>query len=103
MSVENIAKLYYGLSQYGEFKDLKYIRDDKKLEGRKLISKGASYLTLEAMQGVQRYGIDNLYLGRDGIAWKTGTSYGQRDAWAGGISPRWTVVDLVWKLHWRGK
>ena len=35
------------------------------------------------MQGVQRYGIDNLYLGRDGIAWKTGTSYGQRDAWAG--------------------
>lgn len=101
MSVENIAKLYYGLSQYGEFKDLKYIRDDKKIEGRKLISKGASYLTLEAMQGVQRYGIDNLYLGRDGIAWKTGTSYGQRDAWAGGISPRWTVV--VWCGNFTGE
>lgn len=101
MSVENIAKLYYGLSQYGEFKDLKYIRDDKKIEGRKLISKGASYLTLEAMQGVQRYGIDNLYLGRDGIAWKTGTSYGQRDAWAGGISSRWTVV--VWCGNFTGE
>ena len=101
MSIENIAKLYYGLSQYGEFKDLKYIRDDKKIEGRKLISKGASYLTLEAMQGVQRYGIDNLYLGRDGIAWKTGTSYGQRDAWAGGISPRWTVV--VWCGNFTGE
>lgn len=101
MSVENIAKLYYGLSQYGEFKDLKYIRDDKKIDGRKLISKGASYLTLEAMQGVQRYGIDNLYLGRDGIAWKTGTSYGQRDAWAGGISSRWTVV--VWCGNFTGE
>lgn len=101
ISVENIAKLYYGLSQYGEFKDLKYIRDDKKIEGRKLISKGASYLTLEAMQGVQRYGIDNLYLGRDGIAWKTGTSYGQRDAWAGGISPRCTVV--VWCGNFTGE
>ena len=101
MSVENIAKLYYGLSQYGEFKDLKYIRDDKKIDGRKLISKGASYLTLEAMQGVQRYGIDNLYLGRDGIAWKTGTSYGQRDAWAGGISPRWIVV--VWCGNFTGE
>lgn len=101
MSVENIAKLYYGLSQHGEFKDLKYIRDDKKIDGRKLISKGASYLTLEAMQGVQRYGIDNLYLGRDGIAWKTGTSYGQRDAWAGGISSRWTVV--VWCGNFTGE
>lgn len=101
MSIENIAKLYYGLSQYGEFKDLKYIRDDKKIDGRKLISKGASYLTLEAMQGVQRYGIDNLYLGRDGIAWKTGTSYGQRDAWAVGISPRWTVV--VWCGNFTGE
>uniref|UniRef100_UPI003FED6CF4 penicillin-binding protein 1C n=1 Tax=Fusobacterium mortiferum TaxID=850 RepID=UPI003FED6CF4 len=101
MSVENIAKLYHGLSQYGEFKDLKYIRDDKKIDGRKLISKGASYLTLEAMQGVQRYGIDNLYLGRDGIAWKTGTSYGQRDAWAGGISSRWTVV--VWCGNFTGE
>lgn len=101
MSVEDVAKLYYGLSQYGEFKDLKYIRGKEKENGRRLISKGASYLTLEAMQGVQRYGVDNLYLGRDGIAWKTGTSYGQRDAWAGGISPRWTVV--VWCGNFTGE
>lgn len=101
MSVEDIAKLYYGLSQYGEFKDLKYIKSEKVESGRRLISKGASYLTLEAMQGVQRYGVDNLYLGRDGIAWKTGTSYGQKDAWAGGISPRWTVV--VWCGNFTGE
>ena len=101
MSVEDIAKLYYGLSQYGEFKDLKYIKNSEKENGRRLISKGASYLTLEAMQGVQRYGVDNLYLGRDGIAWKTGTSYGQRDAWAGGVSPRWTVV--VWCGNFTGE
>lgn len=101
MSVEDVAKLYYGLSQYGEFKDLKYIKNEKVESGRRLISKGASYLTLEAMQGVQRYGVDNLYLGRDGIAWKTGTSYGQKDAWAGGISPRWTVV--VWCGNFTGE
>lgn len=101
MSVEEIAKLYYGLSQYGEFKELKYIKDSKEEKSRKLISKGASYLTLEAMQGVQRYGIDNLYIGKDNIAWKTGTSYGQRDAWAGGISPRWSVV--VWCGNFTGE
>lgn len=101
MSVEEIAKLYYGLSQYGEFKELRYLKDSSSRDGKKLISNGASYLTLEAMQGVQRYGIDNLYLGRDGIAWKTGTSYGQRDAWAGGVTPRWTVV--VWCGNFTGE
>ena len=28
------------------------------------------------------------------IAFKTGTSYGERDAWAAGVSPNWTVI--VW-------
>lgn len=100
MSVEEIGKLYYGLSQYGNFGKLKYIAGEK-ISSRELISKGASYLTIEALEGVQRYGIDNLFLGRDNIAWKTGTSYGQRDAWAGGISPRWTVV--VWCGNFTGE
>lgn len=29
-----------------------------------------------------------------GVAFKTGTSYGQRDAWAAGTTPHWTVI--VW-------
>lgn len=100
MSVEDIATLYYGLSQYGEFKKLKYTKGESK-KGRKLISQGASYLTIQAMEGVQRYGVDNLFSGRDSIAWKTGTSYGQRDAWAGGVSPDWTVV--VWCGNFTGE
>ena len=35
------------------------------------------------------------------IAWKTGTSYGQRDAWAGGISPDGAVV--VWCGNFTGE
>jgi len=101
MSVEEVAKLYYGLSQYGEFKELKYVKNQEVGKGRQLISRGASYLTLEDMQGVQRYGVDNLYIGRDNISWKTGTSYGQRDAWAGGVNPRWTVV--VWCGNFTGE
>lgn len=100
LSVEDIGKLYYGLSQYGNFRELKYTSKDRQ-NSHKLISSGASYLAIEAMEGVKRYGVDNLYLGRDGIAWKTGTSYGQRDAWAAGISPRWTVV--VWCGNFTGE
>lgn len=102
MSVENMAKLYYGLSQLGEFKELKYIKNESEnSKGERKLSKGASYLTLEAMEGVRRYGVDNLYLGKDNIAWKTGTSYGQRDAWACGVSPRWSVV--VWCGNFTGE
>jgi penicillin-binding protein 1C len=35
------------------------------------------------------------------IAWKTGTSYGQRDAWAVGVSPEWTIV--VWTGNFTGE
>ena len=51
----------------------------------------ASYLTLQAMLEVERPG-DELAWRAFGsarkVAWKTGTSYGFRDAWAIGVTPR---------------
>lgn len=103
MKVEDVAKLYYGLANYGEFGDLHYVRDKDKrnLKKKRLISRGASYITIEDLKQVQRYGIQNLYVGRDNISWKTGTSYGQRDAWACGITPQWTVA--VWCGNFTGE
>lgn len=92
MKVEDVAKLYYGLSQYGNFKDISYIQGKKTSKDKQLISKGATYITLQELKEVQRFGIENIYTGRDNISWKTGTSYGKRDAWACGVSPDWTVV-----------
>lgn len=92
MTMEDVGKLYYGLANYGDFKELKYTAEDKNSKDRQLISRGAAYLTIEDLSHVQRYGIQNLYTGSDNISWKTGTSYGQRDAWAAGVNPKWTVV-----------
>jgi penicillin-binding protein 1C len=58
------------------------------------ISTGAAYLTLEALVEVVRPGVEGFWKNFNStakIAWKTGTSYGLRDAWAIGISPRYTV------------
>lgn len=58
------------------------------------LSVGAAWLTLEALFEVVRPGIDEAwrsFAGSQRIAWKTGTSYGQRDAWAIGSSARYTV------------
>jgi penicillin-binding protein 1C len=59
-----------------------------------LISTGAAWLTLEALVNAARPGEEAIwreYAGARHIAWKTGTSYGFRDAWAIGVTPEWTV------------
>ncbi|MDR2500190.1 MAG: penicillin-binding protein 1C [Treponema sp.] len=58
------------------------------------ISPGAAWLTLEALIDAVRPGEEAQwqdYAGSRRIAWKTGTSFGFRDAWAVGVTPRWTV------------
>lgn len=58
------------------------------------VSAAAAYLTLEAMVEVERPGDDNgwrFFSGARPIAWKTGTSYGFRDAWAVGVTPDYAV------------
>ena len=59
-----------------------------------LISPGAAWLTLQALTTAARPGDEAIwqeYAGARRIAWKTGTSYGLRDAWAIGVTPEWTV------------
>ncbi|MDR1930318.1 MAG: penicillin-binding protein 1C, partial [Treponema sp.] len=61
------------------------------------LSPGAAWLTLEALSSAVRPGEEapwREYAGSRRIAWKTGTSFGNRDAWAVGVSPAWTVA--VW-------
>ncbi|WP_201765767.1 penicillin-binding protein 1C [Treponema primitia] len=61
------------------------------------LSPGAAWLTLDALTFVVRPGEEahwQEYAGSRRIAWKTGTSFGFRDAWAIGVTPQWTVA--VW-------
>jgi len=55
---------------------------------------GAAFLTLEALVEVARPGDESFWRSFSSskwIAWKTGTSYGRRDAWAVGVTPGYTV------------
>lgn len=62
-------------------------------EGWPLTDGVASYLTLEILSRVNRP--DEMDWRKipsvRKAAWKTGTSYGYRDAWAVGVTPRWAV------------
>lgn len=59
-----------------------------------VIQQGAAWLTLQALIDVARPGNENYwrdFSGSQTIAWKTGTSYGLRDAWAIGSNGRYTL------------
>lgn len=65
--------------------------------GPALFSAGAAWLTLEALVKVARPGDEaswQEYASSRLVAWKTGTSFGSRDAWAIGVNPDYVVA--VW-------
>ena len=70
---------------------------NKQLTNNSLLNAAAIWYTFEAMVNVSRPEQQRkweLFSSSQTIAWKTGTSYGYRDAWAIGITPRNVVV--VW-------
>jgi penicillin-binding protein 1C len=67
---------------------------------------GAAWLTLEAMLEVERPGGEfawRAFSSSRRIAWKTGTSYGFRDAWAVGVTPRHVVGVWVGNADGEGR
>ncbi|HXK12520.1 MAG TPA: penicillin-binding protein 1C [Vicinamibacteria bacterium] len=66
----------------------------------------ASYLTLRAMLEVERPGDEvswRSFGSARKVAWKTGTSYGFRDAWAVGVTPRHAVGIWVGNASGEGR
>ncbi|RAX57058.1 penicillin-binding protein 1C [Helicobacter monodelphidis] len=96
----DIAKIFVGLGNYGYFSDLTYNIKKPVSGGFQLIQKGSAYLTLQDLSQLERYGEENFYKTKNLFSWKSGTSWGQKDAWAAGVSPQYTLV--VWAGNFNG-
>lgn len=101
----DLVLLYRGLGNYGNFTPLKIEKNQKHTGyNPKLISSGACYLTMDILKDLKRPGSEyywHQYNDRHPLAWKTGTSFGQRDAWAVGVNPQWTIG--VWVGNFTGE
>lgn len=99
----------YGINDFHPpvfFKTKKYAAAKKLLWEAPLLSAGAVWHTFEAMQEVERpmsSGEWTLFRASRRIAWKTGTSYGYRDAWAAGVTPRYAVGVWVGNADGEGR
>lgn len=70
------------------------------------LSTASAWLTLNALLEVARPGDENYwekFSSSRKVAWKTGTSYGQRDAWAIGTTPDYTVGVWVGNADGQGR
>ncbi|HEX8562777.1 MAG TPA: penicillin-binding protein 1C [Flavobacterium sp.] len=90
---------HQGKYRSGEFADLNYnsavaAKFGNEQYNKPMIGAGAIWLTYNAMEEVGRPEGDEAWKFYDSslkIAWKTGTSFGNRDAWAIGTSPGYVV------------
>ncbi len=95
-----IAALYAKLAQLalgldGGGREVRLLRDEQPVSSKmKDLGAGAAYLTLRALTEVSRpdeEGFWRNFSSSKWVAWKTGTSFGLRDAWAVGVTPNYTV------------
>ena len=94
-----------------EFAELNYVNDFQKDFGddsfqQNIFGAGAVYLTYNAMKEVNRPEGDEAWKFYDSsleLAWKTGTSFGNRDAWAIGTNSRYVVGVWVGNANGEGR
>ena len=103
VKLSELSNLYSTFANNGNYVPLKYTDDDTVSYSFPLISDAAAYLTTEMLSKLVRPDMPNNYensLRIPKIAWKTGTSYGRRDAWSIGYNKRYTVG--VWVGNFDG-
>ncbi|MCM1324690.1 MAG: penicillin-binding protein 1C [Acetobacter sp.] len=98
VTMQNLAELYAMLGNLGNFRKLQYFADAQTSSEKMFLTPESAYLTLEMLktnQAVDKHALPYL-VARDKyeVYWKTGTSFGFRDAWSVGIAGDYVFV--VW-------
>lgn len=88
-----MGMLALGLPDGGQ--EVRILQDEKLMPSKmKDLGQGAAYLTLLALTEVNRpdeEGYWRNFSSSRWVAWKTGTSFGLKDAWAVGVTPNYTI------------
>jgi penicillin-binding protein 1C len=101
VTMEETARLYAMLANRGQLAELRYLQDEPKRSGPRLLSEEASFMILEMLKSAARPE-DPFTRRQDRVraAWKTGTSWGFRDAWTAGIFGPYVLV--IWVGNFDG-
>lgn len=101
VTMEETATLYAMLANRGRLRQVRYLAHEPLTEGPRLLSEEASFMTLEMLKSAPRP--DDPFARKQDrlrVAWKTGTSWGFRDAWTAGVFGPYVLV--VWVGNFDG-
>ena len=99
LTLRELAGLYAMLANGGRWRPLRDVFTEAPQKGERLLSAEASFLVLDMLR--QHARPDRASSVSGSIAWKTGTSYGFRDAWTVGVAGPYVVG--VWVGHFDGR
>ncbi|MGE6793215.1 peptidoglycan glycosyltransferase PbpC [Pseudomonas guineae] len=90
--LEDLVSGYSAFARGGKAARLRF-QPQQRLHERRLLSSGAAWVVRRILSGQARPDRDPRahLVQRPSLAWKTGTSYGFRDAWAIGVAPRYLI------------
>ena len=92
-SLEQLVGTYSAFARRGRAGSLRYLADAPKRE-RFMMSEGSAWIIREILRGTPHANRLRTFASvgaKSQLAYKTGTSYGHRDAWAIGVSPDYTI------------
>jgi len=106
----NHFNTYKGLYNPEDYRPASYFTSEKKEEKdyqrNSFLDHGSIWATFNAMEEVMRPGDEGLweqFSSSQRVAWKTGTSFGFRDAWAIGLTPNYVVCVWVGNADGEGR
>ena len=118
VTLEELTYLYYTLSNKGVLKETRFLQDDASMvhQGKKneqtddhqflnrILSEEAAFMVTDILTKVTRPDLPLEWQNSANlpkVAWKTGTSYGRRDAWSIGYNKNYTIG--VWAGNFSGE
>ncbi|MBL0234875.1 MAG: penicillin-binding protein 1C [Chitinophagaceae bacterium] len=102
-SLEELTALFSSFANEGEYYPSTYSDLDAGGNRQRIMSKGACYMVNDILSRVNRPDFPLNWSATEHmpkIAWKTGTSYGKRDAWSIGYNKKFTVG--IWLGNFSG-
>jgi penicillin-binding protein 1C len=102
-TLEQLTGLFSAFANEGMYVQPRYLQSDSSSKRIQLLSPAASYMITEILSQVNRPDFPLNWTATEHmpkIAWKTGTSYGRRDAWSIGYNKNYTIG--VWVGNFSG-
>jgi penicillin-binding protein 1C len=107
VTLEELVAAYAAFPAGGKFTPLRFTHDGANRPGdaRQIFSPASAWMVTEILRGLDRPDLPNNFefaLNLPAVAFKTGTSYGRRDAWSIGYSAEYTVGVWIGNVDQKG-